>query len=79
VGLDPVVQLGCLPVPDIQLPIRIARHHIATGEREGWRDERRERGRLGSLLKMTHVPFHMRWCEFGSLLKGGVTCCCHGY
>lgn len=44
VCLDPVVQLGGLPVPDIQLPIRIARHHIATGESGMERWEERERG-----------------------------------
>lgn len=33
VGLDAVVQLGGLPVPDVQLPVGVSRHHI-TVERE---------------------------------------------
>lgn len=71
VCLDPVVQLGGLPVPDIQLPIRIARHHIATRERGMRRERREERKRLGSLLKMYPVPFHLRGCvNLGFCSKG---------
>lgn len=33
VGLDAVVQLGGLPVPDVQLPVGVSRHHV-TVERE---------------------------------------------
>lgn len=71
VGLDLVIQLGGLPVPDIQLPIRIARHHIATRERGMRRERREERKRLGSLLKMYPVPFHLRGCvNLGFCSKG---------
>lgn len=45
VGLDPVVQLGGLPVPDVQLPICVSWHHVAGEEEEeeeerstGWKD-----------------------------------------
>lgn len=43
VGLDAVVQLSRLPVPDVQLPIRVTRHHITTAER-GVMDRGGERG-----------------------------------
>lgn len=33
VSLDPVVKLGGLPVPDVQLSVRISRHHV-TGKKE---------------------------------------------
>lgn len=34
VSLDPVVELGGLPVPDVQLPVRISRYHIAADEKQ---------------------------------------------
>lgn len=40
VGLDAVVQLGGLPVPDVQLPVCVSRHHV-TGER--WKERREEK------------------------------------
>lgn len=40
VGLDAVVQLGGLPVPDVQLPVGVSRHHV-TGER--WKERREEK------------------------------------
>lgn len=35
VSLDPVVKFGGLPVPDVQLSVRVSRHHITgrKGER----------------------------------------------
>lgn len=34
-GLDTVVQLGGLPIPDVQFPVCISRHHVARLERWG--------------------------------------------
>lgn len=31
VSLDPVVELGGLPVPYVQLPVCISRHHVTVG------------------------------------------------
>lgn len=42
VGLDAVVQLGGLPVPDVQLPVGVSRDHVTVeGAREGGRGEKK--------------------------------------
>lgn len=79
-SLDPVVKLGGLPIPDVQLSVRISWHHI-TGRKEDVQGKR-ERERVETLTLWRLSPFHLPkgMCEFfGGILVSQELQCCHGY
>lgn len=43
VGLDPVVELGGLPIPNVQLSVRISRHHVTKKRKEAVLRDRKNR------------------------------------
>jgi len=58
-SLDPVVELGCFPVPNIQLSISVSRHHVAGREETVQREKAEEDEMISTLLKLHESLLHL--------------------